>query len=170
MSALQQRLAHIDRLKAEVDALRPIDVEQERRIVQKIRLDWNYNSNAIEGNTLTQGETRALLMHGLTAKGKPLRDHLDIRGHDQALDALQEVVRRQEPLTEALIREFHKVLLGEPYEVPAKTPEGRNTTRTITPGRYKTMPNSVETARSTCFPRKFPNGGCESCDGAVDAN
>ena len=67
--------AALDRLKADLDALRPLAPEQEQRVLQKFRLDWNYHSNAIEGNSLTLGETRSLLLHGLTAEGKTVRDH-----------------------------------------------------------------------------------------------
>ncbi|MGI9176096.1 MAG: Fic family protein, partial [Rhodothermales bacterium] len=120
-------LEEIDRLKAEIDALRPLAREQEQRIMQKFRLDWNYHSNAIEGNTLTQGETRIFLLYGLTAKGKPLRDHLDLKGHDEAIDYMVDVVRQNDPLTEAALRELHKLLLGkEPYRVPAQTAESRH--------------------------------------------
>ena len=94
-------LEEVDRLKAEIDALRPLAPEQERQVMQKFRLDWNYHSNAIEGNTLTQGETRIFLLYGLTARGKPLRDHLDLKGHDEAVDYMTDVVRRNDPLTEA---------------------------------------------------------------------
>ncbi|MDJ0367245.1 hypothetical protein QMK33_19015 [Hymenobacter sp. H14-R3] len=59
--------AHRDRLRADLNALAP---KQEARVLQKFRLEWNYHSNAIEGNSLTLGETRSLL-HGLTAAGKP---------------------------------------------------------------------------------------------------
>lgn len=62
--------ADLDRLRADLDALRPLAPEQEARVLQKFRLEWNYNSNAIEGNSLTLGETRSLLLHGLTAASK----------------------------------------------------------------------------------------------------
>lgn len=136
----------VDQLKAEIDALRPIDASQERRIMQKFRLDWTFHSNSIEGNQLTYGETKAFLLHGITAQGKPFRDYLDIKGHHQAIDYLLEIVRRQQPLTEADVREFHKVILVEPYDVDAKTPDGYLTKRRIQPGQYKTMPNHVETS------------------------
>jgi hypothetical protein len=74
VSSLNVLLQRIDQRKAEVDALRPFTPEQEGRIMQKFRLDWNYHSNAIEGNSLTYGETIAFLMEGLTAKGKPFKD------------------------------------------------------------------------------------------------
>ncbi|WP_420640986.1 Fic family protein [Candidatus Leptofilum sp.] len=143
MNVLLERVNH---LKAEVDALRPIDAAQERRIMQKFRLDWTFHSNAIEGNRLTYGETRAFLLHGITAQGKPFRDYLDIKGHHEAIDFLLAVVRQDEPLTEADVRELHKVILVEPYQVDARTLEGQLTKRTIQPGQYKTMPNHVETS------------------------
>ena len=83
---LTEIVQQVNALKAEIDALRPIDYEQEQRILQKFRLEWNYHSNAIEGNTLTLGETRAFLLHGITAQGKPFRDYEDIKGHKEAID------------------------------------------------------------------------------------
>ena len=104
-------LTQIDQLKAEIDALRPIDPDQERQIMQKFRLEWTYHSNAIEGNSLTFGETKAFLLHGITAAGRPFRDYVEMRGHHQAIDALLAIIRQQEPLTESTIRELHKIIL-----------------------------------------------------------
>jgi Fic family protein len=138
-------IQHTDTLKAEIDALRPIDAEQEARVMQMLRIDWNYHSNAIEGNTLTLGETRAFLLHGVTAKGKPFRDYLDVKGHNEAIAYLEQMVRGEEPLTEVVIRELHRILLVEPYDVDAVTPDGRPTCRRIAIGQYKTAPNHVRT-------------------------
>lgn len=143
--------ATLDRLKADLDILRPLAPEQEQRVLQKFRLDWNYHSNAIEGNSLTLGETRSLLLHGLTAAGKPMRDHIDIRGHNEAVLWLEDFVHDERPLTEQFIRGMHEVLLGEPYEVPAQTPDGQPTHKTIQPGQYKTSPNNVLTATGEMF-------------------
>jgi len=143
--------ADLDRLRADLDALRPLAPEQEARVLQKFRLEWNYNSNAIEGNSLTLGETRSLLLHGLTAAGKPMRDHLDIKGHNEAVHALEDFVRAERPLTEHFIREMHQVLLGEPYHTPAQTAGGQATRKLIMPGRYKTSPNNVLTATGEMF-------------------
>lgn len=143
--------ADLDRLHADLDALRPLAPEQEARVLQKFRLEWNYNSNAIEGNSLTLGETRSLLLHGLTAAGKPMRDHLDIKGHNEAVVALEDFVRAERPLTEHFIREMHQVLLSEAYEVPAQTADGQPTRKLIQPGRYKTSPNNVLTATGEMF-------------------
>lgn len=135
----------VDELKSAIDKLRPIKPEDENRIMQKFRLDWNYNSNAIEGNSLTYGETRAFLMHGITAKGKPFKDYLDIRGHNEAIDYLSDFINKKEELTEAVIREIHKIILVEPYEVDALTPDGKPTRRRIEIGVYKKQPNHVKT-------------------------
>jgi Fic family protein len=139
-------ITRVDQLKAEIDTLRPLNPEQEQRIMQKLRLDWNYHSNALEGNTLSLGETRAFLLHGITAKGKPFRDYLDIKGHNEAIVYLEEFIRGRHLLTEADIREIHKILLVEPYEVDAITPTGQLTKRRIAIGQYKTMPNHVRTS------------------------
>ena len=143
--------ATLDRLKADLDALRPLALEQEQRVLQKFRLEWNYNSNAIEGNSLTLGETRSLLLHGLTAAGKPMRDHLDIKGHNEAVLWLEDFVRDERPLTEQFIRGMHEVLLGEAYQTAAQTPDGQPTRKTIQPGQYKSSPNNVLTATGEMF-------------------
>ena len=79
---MQELLDHIDSLKAELDSYRPISNEHMNRIMQKLHLEWNFNSNSMEGNTLTMTETRQLLYYGITAKGKPLKDHIEMRGQD----------------------------------------------------------------------------------------
>jgi Fic family protein len=135
----------IDELKLQIDAMRPLSVEIEGRVMQKLRLDWNYNSNAIEGNKLNYGETTALLMHGVTAKGKPLKDHLDIQGHNAAIDFLLQMVQDGRPLTETDIRGLHEVILGEPYQIAAQTADGMPTTKLLTSGEYKKLPNHVKT-------------------------
>ncbi len=139
-------VARVDELRAELDAMRPLEADRVGQAMQRLRLEWTYHSNAIEGNSLTYGETRALLMHGVTAKGKPLKDHLDIKGHREALDYLERVVQGGEPLRLVAIREMHKLLLGEPYEMWAGTPDGQRVRRTITPGQFKTQRNHVVTA------------------------
>lgn len=133
------------RLMAELEAMRPISPEQEARILQKFRLDWNYHSNHIEGNSLTYGETKSLLLYGITAQGKPLKDHIEITGHNEALNWVLDIVKGGRPLTESFIRELHQLLLKEPYEVDAITPDGKPTKRMIQIGQYKSMPNHVRT-------------------------
>ena len=135
----------IDGLKRDLDELRPLPPDVVARVEQKIRLESNYHSNAIEGNTLTLGETRNLILHGLTAQGKPMRDHLDMEGHDDAVKAIEDAIRTTEALNGVFIRNLHRVLLKEPYEMDALTPDERLTKRLISVGQYKTHPNNVKT-------------------------
>ncbi|WP_206531808.1 hypothetical protein [Sphingobacterium sp. DR205] len=108
-----------------------IEKEISDSIKQKFRFDWTYHSCALEGNSLTYGETKALLLHGITAQGKPLKDHIEITGHDEAIKWIEELVKGGFPLTENFIRELHTLLLKSPYEVKAITPDGHPTTRRI---------------------------------------
>ena len=149
-------IEEIDRLKEELDALRPLPSDVVGRIEQKLRIESNYHSNAIEGNSLTLGETRSLILHGLTAHGKPMRDHLDIEGHDEAVKAIEDAIKRNESLNEIFIRNLHKVLLKEPYEIDAITPDGQPTKRLITIGDYKTQPNNVRTSTGEIYHYTLP--------------
>ena len=130
-------LETVDRLKDELDALRPLPPDVVARVEQKLRIESDYHSNAVEGNSLTLGETRSLILHGLTARGKPMRDHLDIQGHDDAVKAIERAVKDDTGLTEVFIRNLHRALLKEPYETEATTPDGRLTMRPISLGDYQ---------------------------------
>ncbi len=135
----------INALKAEIDGSKPISKEIEDKVFQKLKLDWNYNSNAIEGNKLNYGETVAFLMHGITAKGKTLKDHLDIKGHNEAINFLLSLVKEDRDISESDIRGLHKMILVEEYDSNAKTLDGQQTNKRVKLGVYKTTPNSVET-------------------------
>jgi Fic family protein len=148
---LQHLLDRIDSLKKEIDALRPLSVDVEGKIFQKIRLDWSFHSNAIEGNTLTYGETVSLLMDGLTALGKPIKDHEDIRGHHEAINFIISFIERGDELTERDIRELHEMILVKRFRSKAKTSDGQWTEKWIEIGQYKTQPNSVETPTGEMF-------------------
>lgn len=138
-------------LKSELDQLRPINKEQEDRIMQKFRLDWNYHSNHLEGNSLTYGETKALILHGITAQGKTLKDHFEITGHNEAINWVIDMVTGERPLTENFIRELHTLLLKESYEVDAQTADGKPTKKRISIGSYKTTANHVLTKTGEMF-------------------
>ena len=138
-------------LKGQLDKLRPIKPEQENRIMQKFRLDWNYHSNNLEGNSLTYGETKALLLFNVTAQGKPLKDHLEVTGHNEAINWVIDMVKDNRPLTENFIRELHQLLLKESYEVDAITPDGKPTKKRIAVGSYKSSPNHVKTKTGEIF-------------------
>ncbi|MBU52253.1 MAG: hypothetical protein CL920_26460 [Deltaproteobacteria bacterium] len=145
-------IKRIDHLHKQLEELRPIPPDRMRRILQKFRLDWNYHSNSIEGNSLNFGETKTFLLHGLTAKGKPLRDHLDIQGHDEAIKYLEELVKDDErPLTQNLIRELHRLILKDPGHSWTENAEGHKIPKKIKVGQYKTTPNHVRTMTGEIF-------------------
>jgi len=128
---LKEIIIKMDQIREELDSLRPIPEDRMNRLNQKLRLDWNYHSNSIEGNTLTASETRAFLLHGITAKGKPFRDYVEMKGHDKALKKLEDIVHKDVNITERLIKEIHQIILVEPYDGKAG----------INPGQYKKQPN-----------------------------
>jgi Fic family protein len=148
---LKDLIIEADFLKKEIVNLRPISNDLEQKIIQKFRLDWNYHSNNLEGNSLTYGETKSFLLHGLTAQGKPLKDHLDIKGHNEAILWLDDILKNNTPLTEKFIRELHQLILVEPYDAPALTIDGQPTTKRIHIGEYKRQPNHVKTATGEMF-------------------
>lgn len=146
-----EQIAKALELKSELDKLRPIDGEREAIIMQKFRLDWDYHSNHLEGNSLTYGETKALILFGITAQGKPLKDHIEITGHDEAIKWVSDIVKGDYPMTESFIRELHLLLLKEAYEVDAITPDGKPTKKRIEVGKYKSAPNHVKTKTGEIF-------------------
>ncbi len=148
---MEELLAEIKKLKLELDKLRPISLADELQIMQRFRLAWNYHSNHLEGNSLNYGETKALILFGITAQGKPLKDHFEMAGHNEAIKWIEEVVKQKRPLTEHFIRELHELLLKEPYETDAITPEGIPTKKRIRIGQYKNSPNHVLTKTGEIF-------------------
>jgi Fic family protein len=104
-------LAEIDRKKAVLDGRRPLPAATVKSIQEATRLEWTYNSNALEGNTLTLRETQVVL-EGLTiGGGKTLREHLEVINHAHAVDYLEGLVSRQEPLTPMVARQLHGLIL-----------------------------------------------------------
>lgn len=136
----------LEEKKQVVDNNRPLTKDLENRIFQKLKLDWNYNSNAIEGNTFTYGETVALLMEGITAKGKPLKDALDIKGHNDAIQFMLDMIKGERDLNENDIRSLHTLILGAQYDNPSINADGKVVGKKVTLGAYKTMPNHVLTS------------------------
>src|SRR6266480_7416541 len=93
ISIVDSFLAQLDNLKASWLSVQPLSGEDERRLKQKLRLEWNYNSNHIEGNTLTYGETELLLIKGQTVGGHTIREYEEMKAHDVAVDHVEELAR-----------------------------------------------------------------------------
>jgi Fic family protein len=149
MNATSNRIAQ---LKAEWDSLAPLSSECERHLWQKLRLEWNYHSNHIEGNTLTYGETELLLIHGQTHGNHTLREYEEMQAHDVGIAHLRELAEdRARLMGETDIRNLNKIILKEPFWKPAQTADGQATRKQIIPGEYKTTPNNVLTATGELF-------------------
>ena len=144
---LFERLADLDAAISEWGERRAaMKSTDDERLWRKLRLEWNYNSNHIEGNTLTYAETELLLLHGRTGGGHPMRDYEEMKAHDVAIEHTRQLARADQPLSQVDIRDLNKILLKEPFWAGAETPDGRPTRKRIVPGQYKTQPNHVRTA------------------------
>ena len=105
-------LAQIDRKKQELDGRRPLTEGELERLNEEFTVEYTYNSNAIEGNTLTLRETD-LVLRGLTIEQKPLKDHMEAVGHKEAFDFVRELVKEKAPLTESIIKQIHYFVLAD---------------------------------------------------------
>ena len=81
-------LKKIDALKVKIDAHRPIDAHMLKQVREYFRIGMTYTSNALEGNSLTETETKIVIEDGMTIGGKPVKDHLEALGHSEAYDLL----------------------------------------------------------------------------------
>ncbi|MGY3715597.1 Fic family protein [Sutcliffiella cohnii] len=100
----------IDQKKALLDANRPLPKYTLKSLREKLFLEWTYNTNAIEGNTLTINETKVVL-EGITVGGKTLREHLEVLNHRDAINFVEEIVQKGEPLSEWQIKNLHRLVL-----------------------------------------------------------
>jgi Fic family protein len=138
-------LETINSLKLEFDSLLPMNKEDEKRYDKKLRLEFNYNSNHLEGNTLTYGQTQLLLLYDKSSGDVPVSDIEEMKAHDLALSQIEEMAKDKErPLTELFIKELNKTILVKPYWKDAITDSGISTRKKIEIGQYKTTPNSVQ--------------------------
>lgn len=133
MSAI---LDHIDSLKADLDRRRPLPaplVKGLAKVFAAEEVEYIYESNAIEGNTLTLAETELVLNRGLTIGGKPLKDHLEATNHRTAFQRLKELAAAQEPFTERALLGLHGMILRGIDDASA--------------GRYRNVPVRIVGAR-----------------------
>ncbi|MBK6821882.1 MAG: Fic family protein [Saprospiraceae bacterium] len=110
---LKDVLQNIDLKKTRLDKHRPLS----RAVVQSIRsslnLEWTYNSNSIEGNTLNLRETRTVIEEGMTVAGKSLREHFEVVNHQEAIEYLEELVSGDYLLKERDILDIHELVMSK---------------------------------------------------------
>jgi Fic family protein len=111
-SDIEKRL---DENKRKLNALRPLPTAAVKKLQNQFQLEMTYNSNAIEGNSLTLKETYLVINEGLTIKGKPLKDHLEAKNHTEALDYLSELIDRnnKHTISEKFVRSLHQLVVQD---------------------------------------------------------
>ena len=102
----------VNRKKKELDALRPLPRGALEKLRKQFAIELAYNSNAIEGNTLTLKETQMVIEEGMTIKGKPLREHFEAINHQKAFELLESLVKKKAQLSEEVIRKLHGLVLA----------------------------------------------------------
>ena len=102
----------VDSLKKQLDSRRPIPKETLKSLKESINLEWTYNSNGIEGNTLTLRETQVVL-EGITVGGKSIKEHLEAINHEKAILYLDDLVKEKNPITEWNIKNIHQLILKD---------------------------------------------------------
>src|SRR5690606_8267888 len=108
---LDKTLERIYEKKSQLDKLRPIPSYVLKSIKESMTLEWTYNSNSIEGNTLTLQETKMVIEEGFTIKGKSLREHFEAVNHQSAIDYIESLVSDSYVLTEKDILKTHELVL-----------------------------------------------------------
>ena len=136
----------VDNLKKELDSKRPIPKETLKSLEESINLEWTYNSNGIEGNTLTLKETQVVL-EGITVGGKSIKEHLEAINHEKAILYLNDLVKENNPITEWNIKSIHQLVLKNIDDENAGRYRRENVTikgATYIPPDYLKVPELME--------------------------
>ena len=112
IKAKESLTALIEKKKAELDSCRPLTEGEVQRLYEDFMIEYTYNSNAIEGNTLTLRETD-MVLRGLTIDQKPLKDHMEAVGHKDAFYFVVDLVKEKAELTEYAIKQIHALVLAD---------------------------------------------------------
>ena len=102
----------VDELNNKLNSKRPFSKETLKSLRNTINIEWTYNSNGIEGNTLTLRETQ-IVLEGITVGGKTLREHLEAINHEKAIEYIEDLVKEKNPVTEWNIKNIHQLVLKE---------------------------------------------------------
>ena len=132
----------LDKLKAKLDNYRPLKSEIVENLREDLILRWTYNSNAIEGNTLTLNETKVVL-EGITVGGKSMREHFEAINHREAIYFVESLVQNGEPLTEYSIKSLHALILKNIDDTNAGSYRNINV---LISGATRRPPSNIEVA------------------------
>jgi Fic family protein len=132
------RIKEADQLRQEIGCKRPLSKQALKQLKEYYRIGLTYASNALEGNSLTESETKVVLEDGITIGGKSLRDHFEALGHSEAFDLLYKLATNKREITERHILELHKLFY---YRIDPKQA-----------GRYRKV-GVIVTGSTLSFPR-----------------
>lgn len=104
-------LQECDELKTRLSSLRPLPMEALKKIEDALAIEYTYESNRIEGNTLTLQETELVVNEGVTIAGKSMREHLEAINHAEAIDYIKDFARSGIEISERTIKEIHALIL-----------------------------------------------------------
>jgi len=150
-------LTKVDDLTTQLKSLASISTENLKKLNKKFRMEFNYNSNHMEGNTLTYGETELLLIFDDTKGNHQLREYEEMKAHDVAYQMIENWASDIErPLSEQNVKELNKIILIRPFWKEAQTADGQETRREIKVGNYKAYPNSVRLSNGELFEYASP--------------
>lgn len=128
----QNILDDIEKIKNQITNLGNLNTEQKKKISYKFRLEWNYNSNSMEGNTLTIEDTKEVMVGNISIKNKPLKDIMEMQGHDSVVEDILKIGKGELRLSEKRIKEIHTSIMYEENEIDKDKI-----------GEWKTTPNYI---------------------------
>lgn len=115
---MKEILIEVDKLQEEINSFRPLPASTLRQLKEYYRVGLTYTSNAIEGNSLTETETKVVLEDGITIGGKPIKDYYEALGHSEAYDHIYKLAK-DKGITESDIKKLHKLFYYRIYEAKA---------------------------------------------------
>ena len=107
------KIQQIDELQLAINGHGKLPDDVLKKINYKFRLEWNYTSNSMEGNSLTRSETRSVMVGNITVNGKPIGDILEMKGHDEVITEIMKMGKSELRVSEARIRGIHKSIMHE---------------------------------------------------------
>jgi Fic family protein len=117
MKDLKKLLLKIDSQKKILDTHRPLSPSVLARLKEYFDLEWTYTSNAIEGSTLSRRETLLVLKHGLTVKGKQLKEHIEVINHKEAIDYVESLAKAKNKITEETVKYIQQLVTAKTIDV-----------------------------------------------------
>lgn len=111
--SLEQKLQQIEELQGKINSYDKLPDNVLKKINYKFRLEWNYTSNSMEGNSLTKSETRSVMIGNITVNGKPIKDVLEVKGHDEVITTIMKMGKGELNISERRIKDIHTAIMHE---------------------------------------------------------